>query len=487
MNFQEISLNRKIWLAIAIILILAAWWGASNITDGLDVQEFDQSGIPLRFITPESGDNLPGIIIAHGFGGSQQLMLGYGYAFANAGYGVMLLDFAGHAANANPISEGYENLQEDLDAAYQALIAQPNVNPDKIALLGHSMGSGAVMRAGIANPERYSAVVAISPIEADVTETEPPNLMLQAGSLEGQFVENAQQLLVDSGGTNDDFQGKLARRFEEIPNVEHITILFSPRSRDLAIEWVNQTVGAEGANTYSDTRIIWFGLHLVGWLILAVAAAPFINTAESTAKAKGWRNWLGNIVSPFIAIGMLALFNLVFDVSEFLGLLVGGGLAIWFLVMGITWMAVGFKPSAPSRSSYLWGFLMFAIMWVALGLMAQFTWMSWFINLPRLLIWPLIALACLPWKLASAYALQNSSNWNKVGFWAVQSVVLVAALFATAIWVPGMFVVMLVAPILPIVLGVEGIIGAQFKDPWAYAIGSALYVGWMIASFFPIA
>ena len=42
---------------------------------------------------------------AHGFSGSQQLMLAYGYTLAHAGYAVILLDFAGHGANAQPLRQ----------------------------------------------------------------------------------------------------------------------------------------------------------------------------------------------------------------------------------------------------------------------------------------------------------------------------------------------------------------------------------------------
>jgi hypothetical protein len=70
--------------------------------------------------------------------------------------------------------------------------------------------------------------------------------------------------------------------------------------------------------------------------------------------------------------------------------------------------------------------------------------------------------------------------------WAIQSALLLAALLMVAYWVPGMFVVMLIAPVLPIILGVENLIGRQVDDPWAYAIGSALFIGWMMVAFFPI-
>jgi hypothetical protein len=118
--------------------------------------------------------------------------------------------------------------------------------------------------------------------------------------------------------------------------------------------------------------------------------------------------------------------------------------------------------------------------------MAQFTWMQWFLIPQRFLLWPLVGLACLPWKLATGDILQGLNNWKRAGFWLLQSVLVVGVLALTVSLVPGMYVVTLIAPVLPLIFGVEILLGKRFEDPWAYGIGSALLVGWMIASFFPL-
>lgn len=349
----------------------------------------------MRFIRPLEGENLPGVIIAHGFGGSQQLMLGYGYAIANAGYGIILFDFSGHAANPNPIDFDENSLQNNLNTAYQALISQPEVDSDQVALLGHSMGSGAVMQAGIEHPERFSAVIAVSPTDAYVNINRPPNLLLQAGSLEGRFVENAQELLVEAGGPNDNFEDGMARRFNEIPNVEHITILMSSGSRESAIEWLNLTFKLDNPGSYKDTRMLWFYLHFVAWVVLVAAISPLIRIKAGNypAPPKELRKWLGMVLAPFIATGVMALINPIIDLSGFLGLQVGGALAFWFVIMGAAWLAAGYRFITPSRQNILWGLVLFAIIWISQGLMAQYTWFSMFLIPARLWRWPILALA----------------------------------------------------------------------------------------------
>ncbi len=486
---SKLGLTRIIIIVFAILLIAGSWWNVAQMYDGLVVRRFTQDGVPFTFLAPEGGVDLPGVIVAHGFGGSQQLMLGYGLSLARAGYGVMLLNFSGHASNPSSLSTSGDTLQADMDTAFEALTAQPEVDPGQAALLGHSMGSGAVMQAGIANPERYTAVIAISPTGAEVTASEPPNLLLQAGELEGRFIANAEDLLARAGGASDDFAGKRARQMEIIPGVEHITILFSARSREAAAEWLSRAFAIERPLDYRDTRMIWLGLHLVGWIMLVFAAAPLITMTRHALRKQPkavWR-WLGFLAAPVAATGVLVLLGGWEGLSTSFGLIVGGALAIWILLMGSVWLIITARPRAPGWQNLLWGVLLFALIWVALGLISQFTWMQWFLIPSRLWRWPILALACLPWKLALGHALQQAKGWGKAGLWLIQSVVAVATLMMVGMWVPGMYVVVLFAPVLPIILGVEFLMSKPFDDAWAFATGNALFFGWLIASFFPLA
>lgn len=484
------SLEKKhiIRIIIAIILMATSLWGVVSLEKELEADSARLDNVPLYYIRPEGQEEIPGVIVAHGFGGSKQMMFGYGYALARAGYGVVLLDFAGHAANPQPMNSSRDNLQQSLDAAYRFLTAQPEIIPDQIALVGHSMGSGAVMQAGINLPGRYTAVIALSPTGANVSKSLPPNLMLQAGSLEGHFVENAQELLAEAGGESDAFQEKMARTFVEIPNVEHITILFNTFSQAQAIDWLNHSFGVEFPTETKDSRMAWYGLHLVSWLILVAAAGPLIKAKADIFPAQPdiGRRWLFLLASPLIATGILMLCGCFTEINGFLGLQVGGALAVWFLVMGCGWLFGGGHITSPRWHGVFWGLLFFGILWTAMGLMAQFTWMQWFLIPKRLLLWPLLALTCLPWKLAAGVFLQGLNNWKRAGFWLLQSVLVVGVLALTASLVPGMYVIILIAPVLPFIFGIETLLGKRFEDPWAYGIGSALFVGWMIASFFPL-
>ena len=147
--------TRPLILIIALILIVLSWWQVTAAPHGLIVRQLSRDGVPMLYLAPagaHAAHSVPAVLVAHGFAGSRQLMLGYGYTLAHAGYAVILWDFAGHGENSQPLAP--DRLQAAVDAAYGVLIEQPEVDPGRLAVLGHSMGSGAVMTAAIHNPER---------------------------------------------------------------------------------------------------------------------------------------------------------------------------------------------------------------------------------------------------------------------------------------------------------------------------------------------
>src|SRR5919202_605190 len=242
--------SRYFLLFIALLLIVLSWWGIVTARTGLVMRSLEQQNVPLLYVAPENAKKVPGVLVAHGFASSKQLMLGYAHVLAHAGYAVILWDFSGHGANKVPLE--WSSLQQDLDVAYAALVEQPEVDRTRLALLGHSMGSGAVMSAGISDVNRFAATVAISPTGAQVTPSAPRNLQLQAGTWEGGFVRNAERLLATAGGESENLREGKGRSLIIIPNAEHITILFRDASHQAALNWLNTAFGVSSTSRYTD-------------------------------------------------------------------------------------------------------------------------------------------------------------------------------------------------------------------------------------------
>lgn len=487
---KRLSPVRLVVALVCAALIAASWWGVGRARQGLIVRQFTQDGIPMRLILPQSAANIPGVLVAHGFAGSQQLMLGYGYALAHAGYGALLWDFGGHGANPNALDRDGDSLQTDVDAAYAALAAQPEIDAARVALLGHSMGSGAVMQAGVRDADRYAATIAVSPTGADVTTAVPRNLLLTAGSLEAPFVANAERLLEQAGGPSQDFGAGLARALVIIPNAEHISILFRWLSHETAIYWLNLVFGVqENVQAFRDWRVAWYGLHIVAWLGLLTAVAPAlpIRRDENPARRRPPWHWVALLIGPLPATAVLWLLSRLGEVGTFGGLLVGGALALWFGVLGLVWLLAGFRLTRPSGGDAVWGVVLFGALWLAVGALAQLVWLPWLLIPARLLVWPLLALLFFPAQLAAGYAQQGAGFGRRLGWWALQSAVAIAGLALTLAVVPGLFFLALVLPLVPAVFGVMAVAGAAVDRPWAVGLGNAAFFAWLIAAVFPLA
>jgi len=65
--------------------------------------------------------------------------------------------------------------------------------------------------------------------------------------------------------------------------------------------------------------------------------------------------------------------------------------------------------------------------------------------------------------------------------------ILLVGLAAVVVFVPGMFFVFLLLPLVPFLIGILALAGVGFGRPWSYALGSALFFGWVLAAVFPLA
>ena len=277
------------------------------------------------------------------------------------------------------------------------------------------MGSGVVMEAAILSPLRFAATIGISPTGAAVTPDIPRNLQLQAGSWEGGFIQNAQRLLETLGGDNQNFKEGKARSLNIIPNAEHITILWRNASHQAARQWLSSTFNLSTPNNYID-RMAWYGLHLVGWLLVLGAVSPNLTT-EVKHKVHPIRSVIGLIVSPIFAGGALVLLSQITNLHNLGGIMVGGAIGIWFAIAGLVWLSVITSLPRPTIKSVLVGILLFVLLWIGFGLMAQFVWLQWWLIPTRLQLVPLLSLFCLPWFLASGVAQQDARLGGRLGWW----------------------------------------------------------------------
>ncbi|MEU4424362.1 alpha/beta fold hydrolase, partial [Actinoplanes sp. NPDC024001] len=267
-------------LFLLLVLVLSGGWLLLAAGPDLRREHVTSAGVPLEEVHPPADGPHPGVVVAHGFSGSAKLMASFGDSLAARGYVVVLLDFTGHGANPRPLPDEAAGtpgstaaLQRDLDVAVAHLRSLPDVDASRIALVGHSMGAGAVTRYAAARPD-VTATVAISLPDAGVASGDgPARLLTVVGALEfPDFHAAATSAAAD----------RADRAVRVVPGVEHISVLYSPETHRETVAWLDSAFGGprdDGAIPFPGRRLIGAALLVLAFLLgfhplAAVLAGP---------------------------------------------------------------------------------------------------------------------------------------------------------------------------------------------------------------------
>jgi pimeloyl-ACP methyl ester carboxylesterase len=133
---------------------------------------------PPVVLEPVAGEQAPGVLLVHMLAGSRADWDDFAGDLQSAGFGVLALDLRGHGGSAGP--EDWEKSIGDVAAAWQALRARSEVDPDRTALVGASIGANLALIVG-ANNAGVAAVAALSP-GADYHGLKPQGLLPNYGN-----------------------------------------------------------------------------------------------------------------------------------------------------------------------------------------------------------------------------------------------------------------------------------------------------------------
>lgn len=343
---RRLPLKSAALLLLSVACIGAASVKLSRADAGVEVSRARIGATPVSVFRASDmarQQALPVVVISHGFAGSQQLMRPFAVSLAKNGYLAVTFDYFGHGRNPEALRgdvtkvEGatrmlLEQTREVVDYA----LALPAAG-DGLALLGHSMASDIIVRYAQSDA-RVKTTIAVSMFSPAVTPTEPPNLLMIVGSLEGFLREEALRVLAMSaddpvpGETYGQFEDGSARRAAIAAGVEHVGVLYSPDSMREAVNWLDQVFSREGSG-YADNRGGAVALLILGLCLLAWPLAGWLPVVSRPRKGAslGWRRLLPVAIVPAIATPLL-LWQFP---ADFLSVLVGGYLGVHFAVYGL--------------------------------------------------------------------------------------------------------------------------------------------------------
>ena len=103
----------------------------------------------------------PAVVVMHGWGGNAALMLPLARPLHEAGYATLFVDARCHGASDDDSFASLPRFAEDTEHAFAWHSTRAGVDPARIALLGHSVGAGAVLFAASRTPQ-VAAVVSVA-------------------------------------------------------------------------------------------------------------------------------------------------------------------------------------------------------------------------------------------------------------------------------------------------------------------------------------
>lgn len=128
--------------------------GDFGIENWQEVTFSTEDGLQLSgWYIPPQNEVDAALIFVHGLGSNRGALLDQAAILIEQGYGALLFDLRAHGRSEGHKSSWGLDEVADVEAALIFLQTQPEINPENIGLIGHSMGGAIAIRAAAQLPE----------------------------------------------------------------------------------------------------------------------------------------------------------------------------------------------------------------------------------------------------------------------------------------------------------------------------------------------
>ncbi len=250
----------------------------------------------LLYVPPSPGGDtgLAAVVLAHGISESKETLSGIALALAEEGFVALSIDLEGHGASGGQLG-GSSDSTFGLAAAVDYVRALPYVDPEKVGLVGHSLGAGAAADV----LQNDSALFAVALIGGGVPSqgsgavtfnaTFPKDLLVVIGTQDVLFnlAQEEGSGLPAAFGDVPVVPSKLYGSFgagsaRELftPATTHLLETLDPSTVSMVVEWFESAVGRTAASQPDSSYLEREGLifvSLIGFvgLVFPLASAFF--------------------------------------------------------------------------------------------------------------------------------------------------------------------------------------------------------------------
>ena len=480
--------------SIATIAIILGVWLLEAPRQGLEITDISVGSTPAT-VMREPGASGPVVVIAHGFAGSRQLMAAWQLTLAQAGYITVAFDFEGHGRNPVPMSGDVDAIEgttrllvDETRRVTDAALALSGAD-GRVALLGHSMASDIIVRAGLADA-RVDAIVAISAFSEAITPEAPENLLIVNGAWEGMLRQAAIRTMAPFGVGEGETVGTpgegFARRAVAVPMAEHVSVLYAPPGLAEARDWLNATFDR---STGTPTPVARIGaailLMLSGVVLLALPLARLL-PAGPRARSLDLRPFLILAIGPALVTPVA----LSFVETRILPVLVADYLALHLGLYGALVLAgAAYFGAFPKGRGWVWGLVLAAYGLIVFGGLLD-RYVASFVPHPGRI--PVI-LAIVPGAVLAMLADAVLSEATRAPLWRralARIMFLVSLAIAVALDFERLFFLILILPVIALFYATFGMmgraVGRRTGSVVAMGLGLGLVLGWALGVSFPM-
>ncbi|NRB35399.1 MAG: alpha/beta fold hydrolase [Rhodobacteraceae bacterium] len=305
---------RTLALAGLILSCLACVWVLETRFQGLEVETLEIAETPVTVYRMAQEAQRPLVVMAHGFGGSRQMMDQLAVSLARQGMAVASLDLPGHGRNTARLSPDITRIDgttaqlvQVVDRVTDALMLRSD-SLGPVSFVGHSMATDVVIRAAQARSD-VNGVVAISMYSPAVTERSPQALLVLSGATESHLraagLDAVRLIDPDALEGQTIAQGDVVRRTAVAPWVGHVGVLYSRTSLDETTRWLRDVTG-QGLQARLDQTGWIAGILLVCLVALGWPLARILPQRRITSPELSRGSFVLSITAPIPAVLLVA-------------------------------------------------------------------------------------------------------------------------------------------------------------------------------------
>jgi pimeloyl-ACP methyl ester carboxylesterase len=368
---------------------------------------------PMAILEPLSGPSRGAVVLLHGLSANRVVMKTLGERLTGAGLRVYVLDLPGHGNSTDFYSFGRAETCATLTV--EALVNRAEIYPDRMILVGHSMGGAVAVR--MADRFPVAATIALSPAPMVLPRRMPSNLLVLSAQFELPILKTTALSLEQAAGgdreASADFAERRAFKLIRVPHSTHSSLIFDPSVAAVVTQWAGRSLPKDSlspAGAAGSSALGGLALGFIGLLLLFPAAADLLVRVLHTGGAQTpklpTRAGAGAILLRWAVAALFGVAILYYARPLwFLHLEAGDYLASLLLIAAIVALALDSKPAKAAlhfeQQSLLMGILLGLATILVIG-----AWLNWqltddvWLNWPRWLRFAALFPVCWLYSLA---------------------------------------------------------------------------------------